>query len=298
MLTRRTIIVAATCLLASSLCAPVAAAQYGGPEQIDPTSSALWAELGFYRGGASAVAPVADADLTVLAPVLEGYFGITDSLELGFRWGSSFVARSADGLGDGDSAFAIGNPVAMGTYLARMDDVVLRLGIGVGLPVAGYDASSTSVDEITKGLGYAVASALRGWWDSWMWADDRLTVVVPRFRLDSTSNDLVWAVDAAMGLMVDTSDADRDVEVPVQAALEGGGRLGSSLVVGGRLQAVWIPTRETGDDFQLAVEPFVRVELENVFFYSKLTLNLDGPNGFAFDRGKVWGAHIGGGTRF
>lgn len=303
MLTRLVILalVAASALLV----APAASAQYGGPQQIQPTRSALWGELGIFTGShqRSALGSLAgaEASATALSPMLEGYFGVTDSIEIAFQWGSVFVDRETTlaGLTEEDSSFLIGNPMISGVYLSHMDDAVLRLGMGVALPVADIDDDSAA-GIVTRVIGYGLAAAMRGWWDSWLWAHDRLTVAVPQLRIDSKNHDFVWAVDAAMGLMIDTGDDDRDVEVPVQLAFEGGARLGSSFVLGARLQAVWVPTwdDDEADNLQLALEPLARVELENAFFYSKLTLNLDEPLGFAFDEGRVWGLHFGGGGRF
>lgn len=286
-------------LLSSLLVCTGAAAQYGGPEQIQPTSSALWGELGFTTGESEGLGGLASARTSALSPVIEGYFGITDVIEAAFQWGLVFADAEYElaGVTEEDTAFAVGNPSASALFLSRMDDAVLRLGAGLALPVADV-GDATTVDDRTKAIAYDLAAAMRGQWDRWLWEPDRLTVVVPQFRLDSRSRDLSWAIDASMGLMVDTGDDDREVEVPVQVALEGGGRLGRSFVVGGRLQAVWVPTQDEGDAAQLSVEPFVRVELENAFFLGRLTINLDEPLGFAFDEGKVWGVHLGGGTRF
>jgi len=298
---RRLAATAAACA-ALAICAP-ATAQYGGPQQIQPTRNALWGELGFFTGTLGTVGPlgmVVESRATEISPMIEGYFGVTDAIELSFQWGFLFVDHdvSAAGVSEDDSAFALGNPAVSAFYRVEMDTAVLRLGVGLALPVADLEEDGTP--SATRVIGYGVAQGMRGLWDMWLWASDRLTVAVPQLRLDSLSQDLVWAVEGGMGLMIDTSDDDRDLEVPLQAAVEGGARLGRSFVIGGRFQVVWIPTLdgEDADRLQMAIEPFARVELENAFLYAKLTLNLDEPFGFAFDDHGVWGLHIGGGTRF
>jgi hypothetical protein len=96
--------------------------------------------------------------------------------------------------------------------------------------------------------------------------------------------------------MIDTADADRDAEVPIQIAVEGGARLGRMFVLGGRFQTVFWATDQ--DLTQLALVPFVRLEGESGFGYLRMTINLDEPYGFAFDDDGIWGLHAGGGARF
>ena len=74
---RRHVAACAAVAAALGVCAP-AGAQYGGPQQIQPTRSALWAELGFYTGHVSGLGGLAGVDSTVVSPLLEGYFGVTD----------------------------------------------------------------------------------------------------------------------------------------------------------------------------------------------------------------------------
>ena len=81
-----------------------------------------------------------------------------------------------------------------------------------------------------------------------------------------------------------------------------GGRI-DNVSVGTRLQVVWLATEDGGDNAQLALVPFVQADFsDNGFLSARLVLNLDEPLGVFGDGtgllSKVWGLHLGGGTRF
>ena len=290
MLTRITCIAAAWVALAA---AP-AQAQYTGPRQIQPTDSAVWGELGFFAG--SDRIGTTDVDTTFFRTLLRAYIGV-GSLELPFAWGFAFTSFDAGGADD--SAFRFGNPFAGLNFKLEKRDFVLRIGGGVALPVATVDDDASLDEALTQVFALQGAAAIVGLWDTWLWAPDRFTIVAPSFRMDGRGGDFVWAAEAALGVLIDTSDADRDAEVAIQAAVEGGARLGRMFVLGGRFQTVLWATPEDDEDLtQLAFVPFVRLEGESGFGYLRMTINLDEPYGFAFDDRGIWGLHAGGGARF
>lgn len=288
MLKRTAMIVAAWLCLAAP-----AAAQYTGPRQLRPTSNAIWGELGFFTGDPL----LADRfDTTIVSPLLRGYIGV-GALEIDFAWGFAFA--DIDNAVLEESAFRLGNPYAGLRFKVEQREWIMRIGGGLALPVASVDGGAPLAEQAAQFAALGGAEYIRGRWDQWLWAPERFTMVVPSFRMDGKGNDFVWALEAAMGIMVDTSDGDRDTEVPLQLAAEGGARLGRAFVIGGRFQSVFTLTAEGEEDAaQLAVEPFVRVEGERGFGYAKMTINLDNPLGFAFDDDGVWGLHVGGGARF
>ncbi len=48
----------------------------------------------------------------------------------------------------------------------------------------------------------------------------------------------------------------------------------------------------------VALEPYARLDLGSGFVNARFTVNLGEPIGFAFDEGKIRGAHVGGGLVF
>ena len=287
-----------TCVAAmlAALSAAPAAAQYTGPRQIQPTDSAVWGEVGLFAGSDRVGAT--DVDTTFFRTLLRAYFGV-GSLELAFAWGFAF--GSFDALTADDTAFRFGNPYAALHFKLEKRDFVLRIGGGLALPVATIDDDASLEEAFSQSLALQGAAAIGGLWDAWLWTADRFSIVAPSFRMDGRGSDFVWAVEAALGVLIDTSDADRDAEVVIQGAVEGGARLGRSFVLGGRFQTVLWPTVDDDLDedlTQLAFGPFIRVEGESGFGYLRMTINLDEPYGFAFDDDGIWGLHAGGGARF
>ncbi len=289
MLTRASIVAALLLVTAS------AEAQYLGPQQIRPTRSALWGELGFYTGELPGLAGLLEAEATVFSPLIEGYFGIGDSLAIDFAWGfgQATVSWNAGPIAgeESEGGLVVGNPFFGASFVSRSRNGVLRVGGGATVPAVDAEGAG-------KTLAWQIAMAMRGLWDLWLWWPDRLTVV-PSARYDGRSGSVEWAVEGAMGLMFYTGDGDQETEVPLQVAGEIGARLSKALVLGGRLQTWFLPTGEDDqDNAQVAVEPFVRVEGEHVFGFARFTINLDDPWGFAFDDDGVWGLRLGGGARF
>jgi len=291
-------------VLAVGLCAvPTASAQYGGRQQIQPTTNAGWGDLGFFSASQAAFVrgmPVADASSTVVSMLIEGYFGV-GTLEVAFAAGLAHGSWDVDSpVGStGDSALRLGNPFAGLFYRHDTRETTIRIGGGIALPVADIDDGASASEQAAQGIALDGAMAIFGMWDAWLWEPNRFTIAAPVFRIDSRHPQFVWAAEAGLGVMIHTGDGDADTEVPFQIAVEGGARLSPAFVIGGRFQAWFLTTGEEDEDkAQLAMEPFIRVEGENGFGYARLTMNLDEPLGFAFDDDGVWGLHFGGGARF
>src|SRR5690606_31596750 len=66
----------------------------------------------------------------------------------------------------------------------------------------------------------------------------------------------------------------------------GAAYVGDRVVAGARMPLWWLLT-EGGENAQLAIEPYVRVDLGPAFINSRFTLNLDNPYGFSFDSGGI-----------
>jgi hypothetical protein len=238
------------------------------------------------------------SSIHVLRPTLGGRIAFSNSAELTLDWPFAFAILSP-AIGDSDSSFRTGNPVAAVYYMRRSDAGYYRIGGAIAPPLAhisGSDAFGAAAF-----IAYAGASAMNGLWNIWQYSVDRLSLVIPG-QFERRSGHLIYGGDLGLGILIDTGDANRDAEVVLQLAGMIGGRV-DNVSLGTRLQVVWLATQDGGDNAQLALVPFVQADFsDNGFLFMRFVLNLDEPLGVFGDRagllGKVWGLHIGGGTRF
>jgi hypothetical protein len=116
------------------------------------------------------------------------------------------------------------------------------------------------------------------------------------------SSALVIGVDAAIALMFETRDDDRDADDEV--VLQGGALVGaalSELTLGVRLQLASTLTNDNDrDQTQVGVMPFLQADLRSgAFVHGGLLINLDDPVGpFGDNDLEVWALRVGAGARF
>lgn len=215
-------------------------------------------------------------NLTTWAPNLSAYAVVDPDLALSLDWGLTAV-NGREAIGTGVEPL---NPFLAAYATPAHGPLRLRLGLGVALPIA----EARTENELNA---YRSARALRGGWDPWLYRPDTFSLVVPVRAELAVGPPLLLAAEGAVFVLFGTA-AGSGEQLGFQGALEATGRLGI-LDLGARLQAV----SETPDEAQVSVEPFARVHLGPVGLLARLTLNLDEPDGFAFDRGGIWGAHVG-----
>ncbi|HTM45144.1 MAG TPA: hypothetical protein VL137_09335 [Polyangiaceae bacterium] len=185
------------------------------------------------------------------------------------------------------SDFMIGNPYAALSYLSEREALRFKIGGGVALPLV----RAGDVAEYANAL---TAAAMDGFQNSFLWTSRTMSLVAP-MRLE-TGQVPIFSLDGAPIVGLPTGKGG-DMELSVQLAPGASVYVGYSTLVGARLPLYWIPT-QSGDDASVALEPFVRHEIDSIFLNARLTLNLDKPLGFAFDRDGFWGLHLGGGGTF
>ncbi|HEX6765216.1 MAG TPA: hypothetical protein VF103_07050, partial [Polyangiaceae bacterium] len=105
----------------------------------------------------------------------------------------------------------------------------------------------------------------------------------------------VGTADAAVAVLIPTDGGDVDVALQLDPGF--GYYVSENVLIGARLPFVWVVT-QSGDNAQVAIEPYGRLDFGSAFANARFTLNIDDPLGFAFDEGKVWAIHIGGGGSF
>jgi hypothetical protein len=223
---------------------------------------------------------------TLLSPIFGAGFRVAPEVELEVALPLSFVFGDA-------SASLVGNPYLGVSYVLDGPSTRVKLGGGLGLPI-------TDVADSDEFAALAGAVASRGMQESWFWFDDALPIVFP-LRLETPAlGGVRFTLDAALSFITPMGRRD-EAELVVQAAPGVAARVSDAVSTGARLTFFAVPTADAGDRDQLdqlALEPFLRIEGESFFFSTRLTVNLDEPLGFSFDRRKIWGLHVGVGGAF
>jgi hypothetical protein len=253
----------------------------------------VFGDIGFFAGD------LITADAFAMSPLVGAYFHVIPPLELGFVWGAGYMyVDPASPTADDEGALRSANPYVHAAYRFDSEALVLRVGGGLVLPLL-FVPDMADADDVVGLLAVLYGGAMRGLWNPWMWSAERFSIVIPNARIDfSLHPNLLLASEMALGIMVDLSDdPDAETNVGWQFAIEGGGRFAEVLRAGLRFQLV-VLFSDADDDAQLALEPFFRADFGPGYVETRLTMNLDDPLGFAFDDGKVWGLHVGGGGRF
>ena len=121
-------------------------------------------------------------------------------------------------------------------------------------------------------------------------------------RLISAGNDArvyVWALETALGFLLETGDRDRDTEAVWQVGVELGARIDRVFVLGARL-GVWLllTPADMEDAAQASLEPFIRWHLEPIYLQAAFLMNLDTTLGFDRPGGTIWGLRFGMGAHF
>jgi hypothetical protein len=265
---------------------------------VDERPHVIFGELGLYT--TSDDAP--DSSFTVVSFLFGGYFRVIEPLELGVLVPFMFATLSQDVpiIGpESESQLHSGNPYIQAAYRGDFDAVTLRIGGGLALPFSRFGDDIDEGDFVAV-IGLAASAGLRGLWNPWLWVPEQFTIVLPNARADFDLHpNVVFAAETGFGIMIDTSssDADDETDVTWQLAVEGGGRFAEIFEPGLRLQLVTFLNSE-GDQAQLSLTPFVRLDFGAGFVEARLTMNLDDSLGFAFDEDKVWGLRFLGGGRF
>jgi hypothetical protein len=235
--------------------------------------------------------------VTTLLPKVYGSFGLTDDLELEVTIPAVFADYTPEDNTvltdqDGDSTLLLGNPYLALFYADRSLRSVARIGFGVALPVLDTD---DVIDVIASTSGFVK----RGYMDMWLYAPERISLVVPG-QVQARISAFVIGFDAAVAAMIPTDeDSGQETELAVQAGGLFGVALGDA-TIGTRLQVGAVPTSDSDDKAQVSLMPFVQADLDGgAFIHGGVLINLDSPYGVAGDNEVgVWALRVGGGGRF
>jgi hypothetical protein len=249
----------------------------------EASAQSLGAELGVFadkndQGSAFSLSPLFGLEI----PVAEDW-------AVAARWGLVFTDWSPD-VGSGDSTFRVGNPFVGAVYSLMDKSIKLTVGGGIGIPLASFPSDS----EVAS-LSYLHATAIRGFWDLWLWRSQTLGIVFPAQLVLDELPLVIIRGDAAGGALIAVG-GDEKSGLLLQLGGEAGLDL-SLIELGARLQLVWIPL-DNGDNAQTAVEPYIRLGVKPAYVRLGLLINLDKPLGFAFDSDGYWGIRLNAGIEF
>jgi hypothetical protein len=297
----RSLLAAATFLLAALAAVPASAQPSTGEAAVAPGGHRVSAELDFFHEGAGL------SDVAVLSPAFYARFRLLDTrhgldaesgaggiiLDLDAKW------RGSAALSD-ESSFRMGNPYVGARAGLESGSFTFRGGLGITLPFTNlYD------DGLTDLVAYAYGLALHGVWDPWLLLPQSFGFVIPvdvQFRASvfTIGADSAFAVIASLPKEGDAGDP----YVALQLGVYGAFLPIPELAFGLRFQMLYLTQTDgsgltgTSEEGYLALVPFVRVNLEGGFVETRLYMNLDDPFGFAFDEGNVWSLSFSGGIDF
>jgi hypothetical protein len=238
-----------------------------------PTGRA-WGEMGFHTQQA----------VTIVTPTLGMGLMVAPTVELELVVPLSFVS------GDGHSAIGQGD-LYFGVNYVRLDPSLrFKLGGGLSLPTAARDGDSGEANL----LGLFVDA----YQQSYYRIPDALGIVGP-FRIEGGTT-IVGSLDIDIALLISTGRrfSNNDAELIADFAPGIGGYATPQFLVGARAPLFWAITSSARDTAQIAIEPFLRGQIDSGFLDMRFTIPLDEPLGFAFERRKFWGLHLGGGAAF
>lgn len=251
-----------------------------------------YAEMSFYAATPT-VGGLIPAKYSAFPIVLGGGIKVSDDIELEGQL--PIAIGSSTVLGQKFGGAGLGNLQVGGNFVHEWGPARLKAGLALawGPWNRGGDDSSTAM---------ALSSTVR-LDEGNLWEVQVLNLSIPtRFEIDLNET-LALSVDAKLIGQIPTGDTvpgnafvpgqTGDPEITLNLA-PGLAYVGEYIVAGLRTPLWWLMT-EGGDNAQLALEPFVRADIDTFFVNSRFTLNLDEPLGFAFDEGKVWALHLGGG---
>jgi hypothetical protein len=234
----------------------------------------VWGEVGFHT----------QEKFSIAVPTLGAAFLAAPAVEIETIVPLAFVG------GQTRTQIGYGNLYVGANYVQLDSDVRVKIGGGLSLPTAARNGSA--------GQANALALAPDAFQQSYYRIPEAFGFVVP-LRIEGGTT-LVPSVDFDAAALVTTGHHIFGAEAALIVDLAPGfaGYITPQLLCGLRMPLFWAVTAPRGDNAQFAFEPFFRGQIYSGFLDLRLTIPIDEPLGPAFDRGKYWGVHFGGGAAF
>ena len=283
-------------LAALSAAAPAQAQPWTGERWVRGRGHRLAGELGLYTRNEL----FARGDQWAVTPNFRGRVRLVDGqvlsreaflVDLEFAWRAVGISGPAD-------SFRVGNPY-VGVMLGwRAPTWRFRAGAGTTAPL-----TNAFEDGPEDYVAYALGQAMHGGWDAWL-LEPEIQPLVLRADFELHGDHFQFGGDVALGVAfpVRRAGLGGDPEVAFQTGVFGAGLPIPELAIGARMQVFFATNWRVGfggvDEAQLALIPFIRMQLEPMFVELRLLMNLDDPYGFAFDNNGVWAVSVLVGGRF
>ncbi len=234
----------------------------------------------------------------VVSPIIEMRFQLAYSVIMQAVWGMSYANVDRDPDVDRDNTFRVGNPYLAFHYQGRKNEFSYRVGVGATIPAATLPDDIN--EQVTAASAYALAAAIRGNNNFWLWDPHTVSVIVPVAFERYKPSGFLWGAYLDTGALIKIDNKNprtSKTDFIMQMAAMMGYQATDWLRVGSRFSLVLIPKFKE-QATQLAVEPYLRFGRDNAFGAIRLNINIDNPWGFSFDDRQVWGLRIGGGAAF
>ena len=249
-------------------------------------------ELGMFAGKLEG-----DQRSIVMSPIVEMRFQLAYNVVMQAVWGMSYGNLDRD-QADAQNTFRFGNPYLAFHYQGRKGQFSYRAGGGVTVPAATLPDDIN--DQVAAASAYALAAAIRGNNNFWLWDPHTVSVIIPIALERYKPSGFLWGAYLDTGALIKLNDKNArtsKTDFIMQMAAMMGYQATDWLRVGSRFSLVLIPKFKE-QNTQLAVEPYLRFGKDNAFGSIRVNINIDNPWGFSFDDRQVWGLRFGGGAAF
>lgn len=305
-------------VVAASLLAPDALAQEHVEERIvverDVVSSsartmlgdqgAIWLEMGFTGGGPNG------EEVFVASPEVGLRYRVTDAIVADVSWGMTFAEAhvrgeaTISGTPTPYDASVVrvepANPTLGGAFVHRSPELLLEIGLSVGIPAAtradlGADLDG-AIAQASSRLAQRSTMAMRGYRAAFRWAPERFSLALP-FRIIFPVAPIFIEVDGALALMLPVlGDQAADADTLVELGAGVGAEVVGPLALGVRLSGVGAATGAMAPPFTFSAEPWARLRFDPVQITARGVLLLSGDDGLGQGRGPSFGVLVGAGV--
>ncbi len=272
----------------SELIRPADAAGYGPGYGRRVTSYEL--EVGFYTDSTDI------QDVFLISPLVRVIQPVRSN-EVELLWG--FSAFSVTGPAQSDpsreidqSTVRLANPYLAHHWVWRELPYQVRLGVGLTAPAATL-REETLNDTLVDVVALAATQAMYGHHEFFLWVPETMSAVLHADGYLREHFGLVYGGQINLANMYGFNDLVNDgYHVGLEVALDVAYELEWARFA---LRGIYFNalTSDADDTDQISVEPELRFRLGFADLFTRLTMPIDEPSGFAFDEGKIWGAHIG-----
>ncbi|MEM9190357.1 MAG: hypothetical protein AAGF12_14325, partial [Myxococcota bacterium] len=194
------------------------------------------------------------------APLLRVRYDVTSTIDVGAVIGFAAFphgeVRQVMGTAeDGEFGFVFGDPMIEAGWRNSSDDPNLRIAVGLTAPVA-------SVGSLGSNATLFSAIGANGGWDFWLWAEERLSVVLDGELRHPLLPQFDLLFDAGAAILFYTGDSDEETLFVVQAAA-GAEWAPEGFGAGAQLRAVFFTEDIVeNESFQLSVVPHAELRID------------------------------------